>query len=111
MRQRQTWPWAKPSICLDPSEKFEAYSCADPNGEYIVANAPRDDDDHGLNVRAGPGFYEIVELFLPNLTQIHCGKCITEDGGTEWCKVSCKVQKLGGWLCRRKVSQTTFGGS
>jgi hypothetical protein len=98
IRPWQTWPWAKPqAICLEPSEKFEAYSCGDPNGEYIVANAPWDDDDHGLKVRAGVGSSETqIQLFPPNLTQITRGECATEDGGTEWCKVSCKFKNVDG---------------
>jgi hypothetical protein len=91
-RQWQTWPWAKPqAICLEPNEKFEAYSCGDPNGEYIVANAPWDDDDHGLNVRDLEG--RKIGLFPPNLTEINVSKCKNDQ-----CEIRCKSKNVVGYV-------------
>src|SRR5262249_2666682 len=103
MRPWQTWPWAKPeAVCLEPNEKFEAFSCGDPNGDYIVANAPWDDIDHGLVVRAGVGSSETrVGLFPPNLTEIGRGRCVTENGGTQWCEVRCKSKNLSGYAAQK----------
>jgi SH3-like domain-containing protein len=95
VRSWQTWPWPKPqAACLAPNERWDAASCDDPEGKYIVAEAPWDDDDHGLNVRAGAGTTERkIGLLPPNQTQIALGACT----GT-WCEISCKSKNLTGYV-------------
>jgi|SRR5581483_1586956 len=91
----QTWPWPRSqAACLQPNERWEAASCDDPDGQYIVANAPWEDDDHGLNLRAGPGTSERkTGLLPPNQTQVSVGSC--KDG---WCQISCKSRDLRGYV-------------
>ena len=107
----QTWPWPKSqAACLKSNERWDVATCDDPDGKYIVAEAPWEDDDHGLNVRAGPGTSERkIGLLPPNQTQISLGACA---GG--WCEVSCKSKNLTGFvytgylkLSSEALSQTT----
>src|SRR5215467_6595166 len=109
----QTWPWPKSSAeCLEPNQRWEAASCDDPSGKYIVADVPWQDDEHGLNVRAGPGSTERkIGLWPPNQAQISVGACVKDKN---WCEVSCKSQNLKGYVSKEylrlqseALSQTT----
>ena len=109
----QTWPWPKSrAACLAPNERWDVAACDEPEGKYIVANAPWDDDDRGLNVRAGAGTSERkIGLLPPNQTQISLGACVKD---TNWCEISCKSKNLKGYVSKvylklqsEALSQTT----
>jgi hypothetical protein len=102
----QTWSWPKSqAVCLEANERWNAASCEDRNGNYIVANSPWVDTDHGLNVRAGVGTSErVIGLFPPNLTQIARGSCSKDQGtGADWCEVSCKAKNLNGYVANKYI--------